>query len=69
MMNYVQVRSIKNHCHFLEWSCHGIVLLVAVIAFTYMWEDNSLNEMEVNLFMALIVDILIVAVTKGEFGL
>lgn len=64
-MNFIQVRSLKNHCTFLEWSCHGIVLLVAVIGFTYMIENPSLYEVEVNLFMALIVDILIVAVTKA----
>lgn len=67
LLNFVQIRSFKNHCKFLEWSCHGIVWLVAVIGFTYMIEDKSLYEMEVNLFMALIIDIFVVAIVKGEF--
>jgi hypothetical protein len=64
-MNFVQMRSFKNHCKFLEWSCHGIVWLVGLIAFTYLMNSSKLHEMEVNLFIALIFDIFVVAITKA----
>lgn len=47
-------------------SCHGIVWLVCLLAFTYMFSDVKLYEMEVNLFIALIIDIFVVAIVKGK---
>lgn len=64
-LNFVQIRSFKNHCKFLEWSCHGVVWLAGLIAFTYIMGNSKLHEMEVNLFVALIIDIFAVAIIKG----
>lgn len=64
-LNFVQIRSFQNHCKFLEWSCHGIVWLAGLIAFTYMFNSKSLYEMQVNLFIALMIDIFTVAIVKG----
>lgn len=66
LLNFVQIRSFKTHCKFLEWSCHGIVWLAGLLAFTYMFDNKALYEMEANLFMALIIDIFVVAIIKGE---
>lgn len=65
-MNFVQIRSFKTHCKFLEWSCHGVVWLAGLIAFTYMFDNKDLYQMQVNLFAALIFDIFVVAIIKGE---
>ena len=43
----------------------GVVWLVCLIAFTYMFDNKSLYQMQVNLFMALIIDIFAVAITKA----
>ncbi|CAG9812266.1 unnamed protein product [Chironomus riparius] len=64
-LNFVQIRSFKNHCKFLEWSCHGVVWLAGLIAFTYIMGNSKLHEMEVNLFVALIIDIFAVAIIKA----
>lgn len=40
--------------------------LLALIAFTYMFDNKDLYEIEVNLFVALILDIFVVATIKGE---
>jgi len=61
LMNFVQIRSFKTHCKFLEWSCHGIVWLAGLIALTYMFDNKDLYQMQVNLFAALIFDIFVVA--------
>jgi presqualene diphosphate phosphatase len=66
LLNFVQIRSFKNHCKFLEWSCHGIVWLAGLIAFTYLMNSKDLYEMEVNLFIALIIDLFAVAIVKGK---
>lgn len=66
LLNFDQVRSFKRHCKFLEWSCHGVVWLAGLIAFTYLMNSKALHEMEVNLFIALIVDMFAVAIIKGE---
>ena len=42
------------------------LFLVALIAFTYMFDNKDLYEVEVNLFVALILDIFVVATIKGE---
>lgn len=66
LLNFDAVRSFKRQCKFLEWSCHGVVWLVGLIAFTYVVQSQALHEMEVNLFVALIVDMFAVAIIKGE---
>lgn len=38
------------------------------MAFTYMFNNADLYQMEVNLFMALIIDIFVVAIIKGELN-
>jgi len=42
------------------------VWLVCLLGFTYMFDNKDLYEMEVNLFIALIIDIFAVAIIKGE---
>lgn len=68
-MNFVQVRSFQTQCKVLEWSCHGIIWIVGLIAFTYMFANSNLYEMEVNLFVALLIDIFIVAIVKGKLAI
>lgn len=48
MLNFVQVRSFKNHCKFLEWSAHGVIWMVVWLAFFYITDDKNLYQMQVN---------------------
>jgi len=43
------------------------VWLAGLIAFTYIMGNSQLHEMEVNLFVALIIDIFAVAIIKGSW--
>lgn len=65
LLNFVQVRSFARHCKVLEWSCNGVVWLVGWLAFTYMIDNKSLYQMQINMFVALIFDIVCVAVIKA----
>lgn len=65
MLNFVQVRSFKNHCKFLEWSAHGVVWMVVWLAFFYVTDDKNLYQMQVNFFIGLLIDIFLVAIIKA----
>lgn len=49
---------------FFDYSCNGLIWLVGLIAFAY-FSNNYYIELEVNLFMTLIIDIIVVAVIKA----
>lgn len=65
LLNFVAFRSLKNHCGFLEISCHGVVWLAGWLSFCWMINNPSLYEMQINMLFGLILDIIIVAVTKA----
>ncbi|XP_059620374.1 polyisoprenoid diphosphate/phosphate phosphohydrolase PLPP6 [Phlebotomus argentipes] len=65
MLNFVSVRSVKNHGRFLEISCHGIIILVLWFILTWMIDDPELYEMQINLLIGLLLDIVIIACIKA----
>lgn len=55
----------SRHCKFLEWSCHGIVWLATWLGFTYMIDDSRLYQLQINMFLSLILDCLFIAIIKA----
>uniref|UniRef100_A0A1L8DYI4 Putative presqualene diphosphate phosphatase n=1 Tax=Nyssomyia neivai TaxID=330878 RepID=A0A1L8DYI4_9DIPT len=65
MLNFVPMRSLRNHCRLLEVSCHGIFILVLWFILTWLIDNPDLYEMQINLLIGLIIDIVIVACIKA----
>ncbi|XP_037300837.1 phospholipid phosphatase 6 isoform X2 [Manduca sexta] len=59
------LRSLRNHAKFLEVSCHGIVWLAGWLSFIWFFNNKDLYQLQVNMFFALILDIVIIAVIKA----
>ncbi|XP_026286568.1 polyisoprenoid diphosphate/phosphate phosphohydrolase PLPP6 [Frankliniella occidentalis] len=57
----------KWHTYYkgLEISCHGIPWLAGWLAFIWLWNSPSLYQMQVNFYLGLLVDIVIVALLKA----
>lgn len=49
----------------LEYSCHGIPWLIGTATFIFLLQDSSIRQLLVNIFIALILDIVVVAVVKA----
>ncbi|CAH0747101.1 unnamed protein product [Diatraea saccharalis] len=58
-------RSLRNHGKFLEVSCHGIVWLVGWLSFIWLFNNKELYQIQVNMLIALILDIIVIAVIKA----
>ncbi|XP_040151558.1 phospholipid phosphatase 6 [Anopheles arabiensis] len=65
MLNFVPLRSLRTHCKVLEYSCHGIAWLAGWLAFCWMIDKPEWYQMQVNLFIGLLTDIVMVAVIKA----
>ncbi|XP_032514879.2 polyisoprenoid diphosphate/phosphate phosphohydrolase PLPP6 isoform X1 [Danaus plexippus] len=63
--NVTALRSLRIHSKFLEVSCHGIVWLAGWLTFIWLFNNKDLYQLQVNTLFALILDIVIVAVTKA----
>jgi len=61
------LHSLRLHYKALEITCHGIPWLAFWIAFTWLFNSPNLVQLQVNMIFALILDIIIVAVTKAFF--
>ncbi|XP_045614454.1 polyisoprenoid diphosphate/phosphate phosphohydrolase PLPP6 [Procambarus clarkii] len=55
----------KGHMKGLEFSCHGIPWLVGTATLIFFITDLFLRQLLVNIFIALIIDIIVIAVAKG----
>lgn len=64
-LKYPSFKSIKTHCKSLEVTCNGIVWLCVWIAFIWMFSNNDLYEMQLNMLFGLILDIIIIALLKA----
>lgn len=49
----------------LQYSCHGVVWLSGWLAFCWMVDMPSMYQMQMNMFLGLILDIVFVAVIKA----
>lgn len=59
------LRSLRNHAQFLEVSCHGIVWLAGWLTFIWLFNNKDLYQLQVNMLIALILDIVVCAVIKS----
>ncbi|XP_055313374.1 polyisoprenoid diphosphate/phosphate phosphohydrolase PLPP6 [Sitodiplosis mosellana] len=64
-LNFVPIRSLKTHCKFLEYSCHGLVWLSALLAICWLIDNPNYYQTQMNLFVGLILDIFFVAGIKA----
>lgn len=62
---FLPLRTLRIHYKGLEISCHGIVWFACLLAFMWIYTDNSLVQMQINLLVGLIIDVIIIAVTKA----
>lgn len=51
----------------IQISCHGIPWFAFWIAFTWLFNNPSLIQMQVNMLMGLLVDIVLIAIAKAYF--
>ncbi|CAH1171283.1 unnamed protein product, partial [Phaedon cochleariae] len=61
------LQALSSNAKALEISCHGIPWFAFWIAFTWLFDNPHLVEMQVNMLMGLFVDIVFVAVAKAYF--
>ncbi|XP_068220791.1 polyisoprenoid diphosphate/phosphate phosphohydrolase PLPP6-like [Palaemon carinicauda] len=62
---YGPLTKFKSIMKGLEISCHGIPWLVGTATFIFFFDNPSVRQLLVNIFLALILDIIIVAVLKA----
>ncbi|XP_072394385.1 polyisoprenoid diphosphate/phosphate phosphohydrolase PLPP6 [Diabrotica undecimpunctata] len=63
----LDVDAYRVHCKALEISCHGIPWFAFWIAFSWLFNNPNLVQMQVNMLLGLITDIMLVAVAKAYF--
>ncbi|CAB3245356.1 unnamed protein product [Arctia plantaginis] len=59
------LRSIRNNSKLFEVSCHGIVWLAGWLTFIWLFNSKELYQLQVNMLIALILDIVVIAVVKA----
>lgn len=62
---YGPMSKYKGHLKGLEYSCHGIPWFITCATFIFLLQSPSLQQLFVNLFIALVVDMIVVAVAKA----
>lgn len=65
LLNLVPMRSLQQHCRFLEISCHGVVWIVSWLALAWLIDNPELYEVEINVLFGLLLDIVAVAILKA----
>lgn len=58
-------RSLRNNYRLFEVSCHGIVWLAGWLTFIWLFNNKELYQLQVNTLIALILDIVVIAVLKA----
>ncbi|EFA00398.1 polyisoprenoid diphosphate/phosphate phosphohydrolase PLPP6 [Tribolium castaneum] len=64
---FLPLRSLRIHYKALEITCHGIPWFAFWIAFTWLFNNPSLVQLQVNMLMGLLIDIILIAVAKAYF--
>ncbi|XP_071515852.1 polyisoprenoid diphosphate/phosphate phosphohydrolase PLPP6 [Panulirus ornatus] len=62
---YGPLAKFKGRLKGLEYSCHGIPWLVGTATFIFLIPDQFVRQLLVNIFLALILDIIVIAVVKA----
>lgn len=63
--SFTLMRKLKMHYKMLEISCHAVPWITSILAFIWILNNKNLYQMQVNLLMALILDIVIIAILKA----
>ncbi|XP_071877187.1 polyisoprenoid diphosphate/phosphate phosphohydrolase PLPP6 isoform X2 [Bombus fervidus] len=63
--SFTPMRKLKMHYKMLEISCHAVPWITSILAFIWILNNKNLYQMQVNLLMALILDIIIIAILKA----
>ncbi|XP_076759131.1 polyisoprenoid diphosphate/phosphate phosphohydrolase PLPP6 isoform X2 [Xylocopa sonorina] len=61
----VPLKHLKMHYRMLEISCHGICWIASLLALIWILNNKNLYQMQVNLMIALLLDVIIVAIVKA----
>ncbi|XP_048263363.1 polyisoprenoid diphosphate/phosphate phosphohydrolase PLPP6 isoform X2 [Bombus affinis] len=59
------MKKLRKHYKMLEISCHAVPWITSILAFIWILNNKNLYQMQVNLLMALILDIIIIAILKA----
>ncbi|XP_015122968.1 phospholipid phosphatase 6 [Diachasma alloeum] len=59
------LRQLRVHCKLLEISAHGIPWLAGWLALLWIVNSKNLYQMQVNLFLGLLLDIFLIAILKA----
>ncbi|XP_063987192.1 polyisoprenoid diphosphate/phosphate phosphohydrolase PLPP6 [Diachasmimorpha longicaudata] len=59
------LRQLRVHCKLLEISAHGIPWLAGWLALLWIVNSKNLYQMQVNLFLGLLMDIFLIAILKA----
>ncbi|KAM3958308.1 polyisoprenoid diphosphate/phosphate phosphohydrolase PLPP6-like [Aphomia sociella] len=59
------LKSLRNHAKLFEVSCHGIVWLAGWLSFIWLFNNKDLYQLQVNMLIALILDIIVIALIKA----
>ncbi|XP_014207441.1 phospholipid phosphatase 6 [Copidosoma floridanum] len=62
---FLAFRQLRTHYRLLEISCHGLIWLPCWIGFVWILSSQNLYQMQVNFFIGLILDIIVVATLKA----
>ncbi|GJQ71153.1 hypothetical protein Trydic_g1054 [Trypoxylus dichotomus] len=62
---FLPFKSLRIHYKALEITCHGVPWLVFWTAFTWLFNNQSLVQMQINMLLGLILDIMFVALIKA----
>ncbi|XP_060832106.1 polyisoprenoid diphosphate/phosphate phosphohydrolase PLPP6 isoform X1 [Bombus pascuorum] len=63
--SFTIMRTLRKHYKMLEISCHAVPWITSILAFIWILNNKNLYQMQVNLLMALILDIIIIAILKA----
>ncbi|XP_033178932.1 phospholipid phosphatase 6 isoform X2 [Bombus impatiens] len=63
--NLPLMKKLRMHYKMLEISCHAVPWITSILAFIWILNNKNLYQMQVNLLMALILDIIIIAILKA----
>ncbi|KZC12096.1 Presqualene diphosphate phosphatase [Dufourea novaeangliae] len=63
--NFMPMKQLKTHYTALEISCHGIPWIVLVLASIWIISNKNLYQMQINLLIALLLDIVIIGLLKA----
>ncbi|KAF5280557.1 hypothetical protein FQR65_LT00308 [Abscondita terminalis] len=62
---FLPFRSLKIHYKVLEISCHGIPWFACWMAFMWIYTNDSIVQMQINMLLGLLLDIIFIVILKA----